>query len=376
MSTEMKPWQQGVPMETLKPLAEVFKREYKPYIFGAFGLPKERDIATAIAEKKAIYTRELSTCLLFHYYSTSGSFTDFTGAKHSIPAGDVCVKDLVGLEKSRAFEALFTRASGANIWAECFQENEEMKSFYLKRGFRLRAVKISAASEIIGVYYLGKEQGGAAYSLEDEIGIKELVSGFISPAERESILGEVKAFNSWADHYSSYNKGNTWQAFSLRGFDASDPFFIEKPAEMSRKWKEDNAHRLSVPCSDTVALEKFPETMKVVAKLPGEKERVRFMKLKANVGELSRHADITDREAGTKDGAIVRLHIPIVTHPEVVFTSWDLSGKEVKLSMPERSLCYIDTRKPHRAKNTSSVDRIHLVVDLRASEDIRKLLRQ
>ena len=52
MSTEMKPWQQGVPMETLKPLAEVFKREYKPYIFGAFGLPKERDIATAIAETK------------------------------------------------------------------------------------------------------------------------------------------------------------------------------------------------------------------------------------------------------------------------------------------------------------------------------------
>lgn len=374
MSEEMKDWQSGISMEILKPLAKVFKEEYKPYIFGAFGLPKELNIAMAMSEKKAIYTKELDTCLLFQHYSSAGSYADFTGAKHSIPSGDICIKDLVGAQKSRAFDALFSRAKGAGLWAECFQENEEMKAFYTSRGFTLQAVKISAASEIVGVYKLSSKRGEAPYSEADIVAIKQLTSEFISPAEQLAIQEEVKSFGAWADHYSSYNKGSTWQAFALRGFDSSNPFFIEKPAEMSRKWKKDNESRLSAPCSDTTALEKFPAAMAVVAKLPGEKERVRFMRLKESVGELARHADITDREAGTKDGAIVRLHIPIITNPEVKFSSWSLEGKETSYYMPERSLCYLDTRKPHKAVNKSPFERVHLVVDLRSSAEIRKLL--
>jgi hypothetical protein len=127
--------------------------------------------------------------------------------------------------------------------------------------------------------------------------------------------------------------------------------------------------------ADTIAYEKFPATRAVVNRLPGAKDRVRFMRLAPGGGELSRHADITDREAGTKNGAIVRLHIPIITSPLVEFSSWDHRGKHTVMAMQERGLYYLDQRKPHAVANRDEkVERIHLVVDTVANDELRALL--
>ena len=71
----------------------------------------------------------------------------------------------------------------------------------------------------------------------------------------------------------------------------------------------------------TKAAEHFPATLAACAQLaePEGCDRIRFMRLRAKGGELARHADITDREAGTADGMIARFHIPIVTSPAVRF---------------------------------------------------------
>lgn len=95
------------------------------------------------------------------------------------------------------------------------------------------------------------------------------------------------------------------------------------------------------------------------------------MRLAPGGGELTRHADIIDPEAGTKDGRLVRLHIPIQTHPACMFRAWTLRGEEGARHFPESSICYIDTRKPHAVVNGGPVDRIHLVVDAYSSAELR-----
>jgi hypothetical protein len=99
------------------------------------------------------------------------------------------------------------------------------------------------------------------------------------------------------------------------------------------------------------------------------------MRLRAGGGELTRHADITDRQAGVRDGRIIRLHIPIVTNPQVLFSAWTARGERLDVRFPVGALCYLDQRKPHTAINPGSTDRIHLVVDAFAHEELRALIR-
>ena len=40
-------WALGFELSFLKEVAAIFKKEFKPHTYGAFGLPKERDIANA-----------------------------------------------------------------------------------------------------------------------------------------------------------------------------------------------------------------------------------------------------------------------------------------------------------------------------------------
>lgn len=185
---------------------------------------------------------------------------------------------------------------------------------------------------------------------------------------------ELSAFGKWSQHYSDYNKRDSWSAFALRGFDAEDPSFIIKPEEMSKRWKKENPERLEASCCETIAARSFPETMKLVDRIPAKKERVRMMRLAPKIGELGRHADITDRNAGTSDGKIARLHIPIVTDERCKFRTWSETGKESVSQVPVGSLWYLDVRKPHSVVNPSPKERIHLVVDVVCNEEIRKMI--
>ena len=112
----------------------------------------------------------------------------------------------------------------------------------------------------------------------------------------------------------------------------------------------------------------------IVGRLPGQPQRIRLMRLAQSGGELTRHADIVDPEAGTADGQTVRIHIPLISPPECKFTSWDEDGRRIAEHLAPGSLWYLDTRKPHAVQNPGNRDRIHIVVDLFANDDVRALI--
>ena len=120
---------------------------------------------------------------------------------------------------------------------------------------------------------------------------------------------------------------------------------------MSKKWKQENDTWEEWQCEDTPLREKFPYVNEVLAKIPTDNiERVRFMSL-AGSGELQRHTDQVDPHLGVADGKIMRLHIPIITNPNMEFTSWDMYGRKHTVNMKEGELWYLDIRKPHTAIN-------------------------
>ncbi len=147
---------------------------------------------------------------------------------------------------------------------------------------------------------------------------------------------------------------------------------------MSKAWKEENPSALNYSSGWTCISDRFPVTKKIVQErfYGSRPDRIRFMRLKKGNGELARHADITDREAGVQAGKVVRLHIPIETNPEVIFNSWSHKGEKRTLQMKAGSLWYLDVRKPHTAVNEGDQDRIHLVMDFYASEILSKSITQ
>lgn len=373
-------WARGIDMAFLKACAAVFKADLKPHCYGAFGLPKERDVADAHAAGELLWTREgdqIAACAIFRQLKAGSQHQDFAGRTASIAKGELFIRQIAGSPDGRAkLMAHLIERGGPVIWAEIHVENGELTALLEASGFEWQMSKIAASSDIKGLYARGlparrapKALGGA-----DIPALAIMQPDFITPADQAAMLAEADQFAEWAQHYSGYNKRQSWTAFALRGFDAADPGFIIKPDEMSKQWKADNPQRMGVACADTAAVAHFPATMGVVDRIPGAKQRVRLMRLASGGGELTRHADITDPEAGTADRRVSRLHIPLRSSAQCMFRGWDLHGGEHRIHFPERALCYLDTRKPHAVINPGRADRVHLVIDCYSSNELRPLI--
>lgn len=367
----MQAWQQGYDLSMLKALKSAVKNDYKKYVFGAFGMPNERDIATALVKNQVIKTKENDSILIHQHYQTKSRITDFTQTVIPIEAGTFFVKHLAGPQKEKLLKYYCDELRGKPLMIEIFDEDERMVEMVKMLGFTYITTKISASSDLKGIY---QRDANVKYRLAmgEDIHLKQINSKWLSNQALESIRQELANYTSWADHYSSYNKRQSWSAFALRGYDTQDPNFIIKPHEMSKKWKEENAEMLRKKSDWTNIADKFPITKELVSRRFGGAvpDRVRFMRLTKGNGELSRHADITDREAGVQAGRVVRLHIPIYTNPKVIFQSWSHKGHKVEANMTEGSLWYLDVRKPHTAVNHGEEDRVHLVMDFYSSEEL------
>lgn len=379
----MDDWQHGIELDRLKAFAAPFRERHKPLVFGAFGLTKERDVAEALSRKHAIWTGDPPQAIaLFSVTKMPTEQRDFAQRPFAIAPGSVTIKAFAALEVAagvKLLSAMRDRANGAPVWLEIFEEDEIARVALAEAGgFNYVTTKISAGSEIKGVYFTGPPPL-PAFEAADQATLLTLDPEFLTAAEHEAIRVELQAFDRfWAQHYSSYNKRKSWEAFALRGFD-DDPAFIIKPAEMAKAWKDENAGRLADRPRMTSAAEHFPATLRACARLVKVEacDRIRFMRLRARNGELARHADITDREAGTADGKIVRLHVPILTSSAVRFYGWTARGERIETSFPERALAYLDQRKPHRVTNSDpALNRVHLVIDCIASGHLRWLIEK
>ena len=103
----------------------------------------------------------------------------------------------------------------------------------------------------------------------------------------------------------------------------------------------------------TDALERTPYVRSVLAGLPCRKRAVRLLSLRAG-GRVEEH---DDPELGFATG-IIRLHVPIVTHPDVELV---IGGERCDWSAGE--LWWADFSERHHATNHSPERRVHLVID-------------
>lgn len=376
-------WALGFDLGFLKQVASLFSQHFKPHTYGAFGIPKERDIATAHKEGNLVWLRnangQIAAAAIFRIAKSASKQSDFAQHSISVLPGDLQIKAVAGTPHSlqELLERLLSKAGSRPAWLEVHAENQEAVKIAKTLGFALAATKVAASSDIKSLFLKGTSPAArlsSALHPADLPALKHLGCG----ASAETIaacIAEINAYNPpWEQHYSSYNKRQSWTAIALQGFDPADPQFIIKPSEMSKSWKQENPSRLQAHCAPTSAAKALPTVWELAHSVPGTLERVRLMRLRASNGELTRHADITDRDAGTANGKVARFHIPLQTAPGCLFSGWNLDGTLNQQHFAAGTLFYLDIRKPHAVKNTSQVNRIHLVIDVICNAQTRELL--
>ena len=165
-----------------------------------------------------------------------------------------------------------------------------------------------------------------------------------------------------------YKNNNIWTALSLHGF-GPNPSDIFKPGFTKSKVKIDTKLQWTSLRNEYV----MKTTCEMVFKLPCDFERIRFMKLLSGKA-LKKHTDNIDKDI--KNKKIVRLHIPIRTNDDVIFTLYENEEDQVgeELNLKAGHYYYLDVTKPHSVNNKSDVDRYHLVVDCFVNDELKTLL--
>ncbi len=114
---------------------------------------------------------------------------------------------------------------------------------------------------------------------------------------------------------------------------------------------------------ETETLKRAPYFKQVLDDLKCPKEVVRILFLPPG-GHIKDHFDFhTSFQFG-----LLRLHIPIITHPDVIFM---IGGQRVMWNAGE--LWYGDFSKVHSVKNDSPVVRVHMVIDVQINEFVLSL---
>ena len=169
---------------------------------------------------------------------------------------------------------------------------------------------------------------------------------------------------------TKYTKGNDWTAISLYGYgpkitDILKPGVLKSSVNIDEQLQWTNLHE-ATPLNPV---------FKILENLPCEFERVRFMKLEAGK-VIGKHSDKIDKDLGFNDGQIIRVHVPIRTNDDVVFSLFESPRAKVahEYRLKTGHYYYTDVTKPHAVRNMSDVDRIHLVVDYYANDTLRTMV--
>lgn len=169
---------------------------------------------------------------------------------------------------------------------------------------------------------------------------------------------------------TKYTKGNDWTAISLYGYgpkitDILKPGVLKSSVNIDEQLQWTNLHE-ATPLNPV---------FKILENLPCKYERVRFMKLEAGK-VIGKHSDKIDKDLGFDDGQIIRIHVPIRTNDDVVFSLFESPRAKVahEYRLKTGHYYYTDVTKPHAVRNMSDIDRIHLVVDCYANDSLRTLI--
>ena len=168
--------------------------------------------------------------------------------------------------------------------------------------------------------------------------------------DAEALLHEARALgqNEWVTHFNTGYHDGGWAGVALRAANGEAGRLYP---DMSQK---------SV-ISDTPTLAGCPAIQAALNQFHCPFRAVRLLRLAAG-SYIREHRDDDLRfELGE-----ARLHIPLVTHPSVEFY---VDGERV--IMEEGECWYLDLSRPHRVRNPSPIERIHLVIDCQVNDWLR-----
>lgn len=148
----------------------------------------------------------------------------------------------------------------------------------------------------------------------------------------------------WLPHFSKIQYDAGWSGVALRS-SGGNPVTLE-------------AGRSDY--GDTKLLCLCPYFREVLSQFKCPLRRVRLLKLESGA-RIKEHID-------PRSDKVVRLHIPIVTNPDVEFCS---NGSSVVMAPGE--LWFIDVTFPHSVSNRGDSGRIHLVIDCVVNDWLRAL---
>ena len=144
----------------------------------------------------------------------------------------------------------------------------------------------------------------------------------------------------WIPHFNTGGYTGNWKAVSLYAKDGNEQNIFA--------YQTDNA-----AVSETPLMKECIYFREVLDYFQFPILSVRLLRLEAGA-EIKPH---TDHELGYEDGQF-RLHIPIVTHPEIEFI---LDGE--RLIMLPGECWYTNVNLVHSVANRGTIDRVHLVID-------------
>ena len=372
----MKDWQKGIELDELLKLEKTWEG-YNKRCLSPFLEMKKNKIAAAIdidqyqhGYEWAIQSRILKVNTKINMYSA------YNIPIATVQKGDRVVDRIAFNQPDPVVQAL--KDFEEDVFLFINEEHSCDKLVANWAGFRKIGVKINTFGDIQGVYFKENNPGflgGRAFY--DRLVEEDLVLRKTSIPDVSDICGVIKerldTMNyEFTNHYSNYNKGKSWSAIALRGY-TPDWSFITKPEEMNKKWKEENKD-IEFKLQDTEIRKVFPEVEELLKFLPGKPHRIRFMNLIPGGGELQRHTDQVDPDAGVNDFNLMRFHFPIATNEDVIFSQWNVEAEKISCHMKVGECRYLDVRKPHQAINGGTNMRTHLVVDIEANDEVRSLL--
>jgi hypothetical protein len=155
--------------------------------------------------------------------------------------------------------------------------------------------------------------------------------------DNERLVAEVGALpeRAWVNHAAQFNGNSAVPLISVNG---------------------ENNDEISGPMQPTEFLRACPYIQQIMAHLNVVFGRSRLMRIAGN-GRVPEHSD-TNYHWFSR----VRIHIPVVTHPEV---SFHCDREQVNMAAGE--VWIFDNWLQHHVKNPVDSDRIHLVIDTQGS---------
>jgi hypothetical protein len=336
-------------------------RYVKSYAAGAFAFPTRKELEADPSQIRAWD----GFVAIAKQLTRDSSRRDFTGEPFTLKAGAMLYTHV-----ARDGDEVPLIADEAD-YVIAYLDDLLLCDKLREQGYNLLAATVSASSELKGVFHTGPATTYPAHELAT-------VTPIPIPLSLDDALEmqeEAAGLAGFRDDWPLYSDGS-WGALCLKGFYPEDPGRDMKPKEMNRAWQAEHPQDMDRTCEWTTLAADCPSIMGWVTSVPwwGEMERVRLLQMAGRGGKggaLGRHTDIGDKQFGTADGKIVRFHLPLVTDTRIQLHSWDLTGAKASTHLKQFSTYYLDARKPHAVTNPTEVDRVHLVVDVVSTKEVR-----